>query len=90
MTDNSITPATLDPDTITLTPSWLEYYYNEVDGRPTIGIGLHDPTLGPFAVELPQHVIWHVAQTLATMIGERNRLQQAWQRDFGQDDNTAA
>ncbi len=54
MTDIPITSATLDPDTITLTPSLLEYYYNEVDGRPTIGIGLHDPTLGPFAVELPQ------------------------------------
>ena len=90
MTDIPITPATLDPDTITLTPSLLEYYYNEVDGRPTIGIGLHDPTLGPFAVELPQQVVWHVAETLAAMIGKRDRLQQAWRRDFGQDDSSAA
>ena len=69
---------------------FAEYYYNEVDGRPTIGIGLHDPTLGPFAVELPQQVVWHVAETLAAMIGERDRLQQAWRRDFGQDDSSAA
>ena len=88
VTDIPITPATLDPDT--LTPSLLESYYNEVDGRPTIGIGLHDPTLGPFAVELPQQVVWHVAETLAAMIGERDRLQQAWRRDFGQDDSSAA
>ena len=90
MTDIPITPAALDSDTITLAPSLLEYYYNEVDGRPTIGIALQDPTLGPFAVELPEHVVLHVADTLTAMIGARDRLQQAWRRDFGEDDNSAA
>ena len=91
MTDIPITSATLDPDTITLTPSLLEYYYNEVDGRPTIGIALHDPTLGPFAVELPEHAAAHLAETLSAMLGtEWDRLQQAWRRDFGSHDDDAA
>ncbi len=89
MTDNSITPTT-SIQIPSRSPRVCWSIYNEVDGRPTIGIGLHDPTLGPFAVELPQHVIWHVAETLATMIGERDRLQQVWQRDFGQDESNAA
>ncbi len=91
MTDVPIRPAALDADTITFTPSLLEYYYNEVDGRPTIGIALHDPTLGPFAVELPEHAAAHLAETLSAMLGtEWDRLQQAWRRDFGSHDDDAA